>query len=761
MKRCLRTLLGSMALSAVLYGCSIQSAWRGLIPGPAPTGTVELPGEPASTAQPESSSGVLPLGPGGGGAFDVFAFNPTYIFVGTDLGGIFRSADRGQTWETANRGLYDYMINDIAVDPAKPNTMYAATPGGVYKSDDSGNKWMLLQNGFPPKEKAEYSAEIGTVAVDPLNPQVLYAGGAHIRQEELATGNGVLYKSTDAGASWLQLNVGDPAAAFYKIVVDPLNNRNVYAAASSGFFKSADGGESWTKIDNVQSRGLVAGIDKQRSRLILYRAAWTAGVYRSDDDGLTWQKLRTLRCPHNCEFYRIVLDPSDPQAGTVYAGDYGDWNLDQGIFATSDGGQSWKQINMIDDGGWIGMEQITRVRSLGLNPYHAGELYYGNSMGLFRTQDEAHWQQIYTAGVAAAGGESLAWPGQWHGRGSIDNTQANTRPMFNPANPAEYYIGYADIYLWKTADNGASWQNLQLPGDNDIRALAADPKDTGFRTWFASSSAQECCSGALYKTTDGGRNWRRATGLPNDRILDIAVPDHDSDLAYAATLDHGLYASTNGGISFSAQNGITGSRLPNGSVYQIAVDPQKAETLYVSVNGRRGGIFQTQDGGETWHETGAFTDCYAIQISPINSQVLFAGCGLELYRSTDGGANWQMLFDARAHPLDPGTRSNSGYIKDIAPHPVDANTLCFVIKDDPYHDQASGGGLHCTLDGGTTWKEIASPLGLLLRGTAVAFHPLPDPATGGHDLFYMTGGDGAYRIPFDVLMKVMKEAPAE
>ncbi len=754
-----------MVLAAVLSGCNLESARRDLVPGlnsePVPTATAEPFGEPLGTAQPEASGGVVPLGPGGGGAFDVFAFNPTYVFVGTDLGGIFRSSDDGQTWETANRGLYDYMINDIAVDPAKPSTIYTATPGGVYKSEDSGNNWALLKNGFPPKEKAEYSAEIGTVTVDPVNPQVLYAGVANIRQEELATGNGNIYKSTDAGASWTQLSVGDPAAAFYKIIVDPLDSRTVYAAASTGFFKSTDGGNSWTKIDDMQSRGLVAGIDKQHSRVALYRAAWTAGVYRSDDGGATWQQLNTLRCPHNCEFYRIVLDPSDAQAGTVYVGDYGDWNLDQGVFATTDGGQSWRQINTIDNGGWIGMEQITRVRSLGLNPYHAGELYYGNSMGLFRTQDEAHWQQVYTMGSATSGGESLAWPGQWRGRGSIDNTQANTRPMFNPANAAEYYIGYADIYLWKTADSGASWQNMQLPGDNDIRALAADPKDASFQTWLASTSAQECCSGRLYKTTDGGKNWQRAKGLPNDRILDIAIPDHDSDLVYAATLEHGLYVSTNGGISFSAQNGVAGNSLPGGSIYQVAVDPRHAESIYLTVNGRRGGIFQSRDGGETWHETGWFTDCYAIAISPIDGQTLFAGCGLQIYRSTDTGAKWQMLFDARAHPLDPGTRSNSGYIKDIALHPVDPSALCFVIKDDPYHDQASGGGLHCTLDGGSTWKEIASPLGLLLRGTAVAFHPLPDPATGGYDLFYMTGGNGGYRIPFDVLTKVMKEVSPE
>ncbi len=752
------TVLEVILLAAALSSCNSTSTL------PTPGVNNVRAQTPASintvTALEAPAEGVVVLGPGGGGAFDVFAFSPDYVFAGTDLGGVFRSADHGQSWQTANQGLFDYMINDLAVDPSRPKVLYAATPGGVYKSEDSGDSWMLLTNGFPPKDASRYSAEIGTVAVDPLNPDIVYAGLAEIRAEQIAEGNGDVYRSNDAGASWTKLNLGDPNAALYKIVVDPLHDNDVYVAASNGFFRSSDSGQTWAHVDTMQSRGLVAGIDNRHAQVVLYRAAWTAGVYRSQDGGATWRKLSNIRCPHSCEFYRMALDPSDPQARKVYVGDYGDWNKDQGIFATSDGGSSWQQINTIVDAGWAGSNRITRVRSLGLNPYRPGELYYGTSMGVFRTED-ARWQQVYTTDIAPTGGESLAWPGRWHSPGNISNTQANTKPMFDPANYARYYLGFSDLYIWGTQDNGITWENIQLPGDNDVRALVADPKDTSFLTWFASSAAQECCSGALYKTTDGGRNWRRASGLPSDRILDLAVSTLDSDLIYAATSNHGVYLSTNGGVSFAAQNGEGEDALPAGSTYRVELDARTSGTLYAAIGDRSGGIFKTTDGGVTWLRSGVLTDCYAVALSPMDSQLLFAGCGLELYVSKDDGAQWNVLFDARDRSFGSGTKLSSGYIRDIALYPSDPRILCLVIKDDPYHDQASGGGLHCTLDGGATWKEVASPLRLLLRGTAVAFHPLPDPVTGNHDLFYMTGGNGAYRIPFQLLLKVIQEAPPE
>lgn len=253
----------------------------------------------------------------------------------------------------------------------------------------------------------------------------------------------------------------------------------------------------------------------------------------------------------------------------------------------------------------------------------------------------------------------------------------------------------------------------------------------------------------------------RASGLPSDRILDIAVASYDSDLVYAATQNNGLYLSTDGGVSFQDSNGAGENSLPDGAIYGIAIDPQHAGTAYVSVSGHRGGIFESTDGGGTWFKSGEFTDCYAVALPPSSSPSprLFAGCGLQFYKSDDGGVNWDMLFDGSGRALPPGYPPLVGYIRDFAQDPGDPGVLCFVIKDDPYHDQSSGGGLYCTLDGGRTWKEVAGPLGLLLRGTAVAFDPLPDPVTGQYDLFYMTGGDGAYRIPFSLLLKVMKASP--
>src|SRR5947208_2369919 len=130
-----------------------------------------------------------------------------------------------------------------AVDPSDPNTYYFGTPGGgVWKSANAGQTWAPIfdQTGM---------ASIGALAIAPSNPQIIYAGTG-----EETRGDGV-YKSTDGGKSWT--NVGLRGTHYIgSIVVNPADPDDLLVGAigdrapsqDRGVFRSTNGGRTWTKV---------------------------------------------------------------------------------------------------------------------------------------------------------------------------------------------------------------------------------------------------------------------------------------------------------------------------------------------------------------------------------------------------------------------------------------------------------------------------------------------------------------------------------
>jgi hypothetical protein len=115
--------------------------------------------------------------------------------------GIYKTTDGGENWSPVNNGL-DLETNDLQIDPIEPETLYAATANGVYKTTDGGNSWNyksdgLLEgvSGFPERRQRE----VFDLAIDPLNPLVLYAAGYM----------GV-YKTNNGGDDWYLVNLGLP-----------------------------------------------------------------------------------------------------------------------------------------------------------------------------------------------------------------------------------------------------------------------------------------------------------------------------------------------------------------------------------------------------------------------------------------------------------------------------------------------------------------------------------------------------------------------
>ena len=134
--------------------------------------------------------------------------------------------------------------------PQQPNVFYmAAVNGGVWKTTDFGNTWNPIFDDQP-------SGSVGALAVSASDPDIIYVGsGEGLQRPDLATGDGV-YKSIDAGKTWIHLGLRD-AQQITAIVIDPENPDRVFVAAEGhaygpnaerGVFRSTDGGKNFEKV---------------------------------------------------------------------------------------------------------------------------------------------------------------------------------------------------------------------------------------------------------------------------------------------------------------------------------------------------------------------------------------------------------------------------------------------------------------------------------------------------------------------------------
>ncbi|HSF28903.1 MAG TPA: exo-alpha-sialidase [Candidatus Tectomicrobia bacterium] len=163
------------------------------------------------------------------------------VYIGVEEGGIYRSADRGQTWESLNEGLY---WDVHTVTPASDGTrLYATTGRGFYRSDDGGCHWRHLMTGLDRR----YTVPL---VASRQQPGRLYTAAAATPPPGWRQGaNAALYRSDDGGDHWMRLEHGLPSpfeAMVRQIVVDDAGH--VFIAAGQELFSSEDDGDSWRRL---------------------------------------------------------------------------------------------------------------------------------------------------------------------------------------------------------------------------------------------------------------------------------------------------------------------------------------------------------------------------------------------------------------------------------------------------------------------------------------------------------------------------------
>jgi photosystem II stability/assembly factor-like uncharacterized protein len=257
--------------------------------------------------------------------------------------GIYRSDDRGLTWQMVNAGP-GLPMNALAVHPTDDRVLYAGTAGGplttansVWRSDDGGQTWHKFFLSLPANP-ARLVPAVTALAVDPQQPEVLYVG---------TDGQGV-YRFDEKRLGYELLGGLSLYNAYVKdVVIGP--DSQIYTLTNNGLFVTR--GDSWQKLESLPEVAVslaVAPGDPQT----LYAGCPSSGAYRSTDGGQTWEPIsRGLGMVPGVALRvtALAVDEQDSQrvvAGTAYG--LGNRLAGQGIYESKDGGQLWTKVGDSD-----------------------------------------------------------------------------------------------------------------------------------------------------------------------------------------------------------------------------------------------------------------------------------------------------------------------------------------------------------------------------------------------------------------------------
>ena len=556
---------------------------------------------------------------------------------------------------------------------SQPFTFYMGmVNGGVWKTVNAGRTWTPIFDGQP-------TGSIGSLAVAPSDPNIIYVGtGEGLQRPDLAIGDG-MYKSTDAGKSWTHLGLRD-TQQIARVEVDPKNPNRVFVAAL----------------------GHPYGPNEER------------GVFRSIDGGQTFQ--RVLYRDENTGAKDVDIDPSDPNIvyAVLFEGRQGPWENAAwggtgGVYKSTDGGTSWKDISK-------GLPSPLGNAELTIAPSNPKRLY------------------AYATAVASGGGRG--------GRG-----RGGDAPAYNP--------------IYRSEDGGESW----VPVSKDMRvglsneaSICVDPKDPD---WLIVTSQ------VSYQSSDGGASWLPFKGAPGGDDYQYAwINPNNTDIIFAVA-DQGAVVSLDRGRSWSSwYNQSTAAMFhittDNAFPYRVCGGQQDSGSACVASRGNDGAITFRE-----WHPVGIEEYGYAApdpldpdivygskvvtkydrrtgqvsDVGPIggrgfggpaasagpvvNRQVrtqplvfsmvdrksLFYGTNV-LWKTTDGGINWKQIspdltrkthdmprsvgkYAAQAADANQADENGARVIYTIGPSYVDLNRI-WIGTDDGVIATTADGGLHWT-----------------------------------------------------------------
>jgi photosystem II stability/assembly factor-like uncharacterized protein len=721
-------------------------------------------------------------------------------------------------WTPLGPGNIGGRTRVVRFHPTTPTTLFAAgVSGGVWRSDDDGGSWRPTGNGL-------ININVNSLAIDPRRPDVMYAGTGegYFREEIRGTGlplrGGGVFATTNGGQNWQQLRT--TANADFQWVNDlelgVADSRRIYAATRSGVFRSADGGDTWRPMLHTTVRGgcLDLALRPDRSEDVLFVACGSyeqatvyrfpraadrdevevvfqvehqgrtslaiapsnpdviyamaasndggpggnyrqglLGVYRSTNGGGagSWEtrvtnrdanKLNTLLLTNpygatvaecnpggqndftNMGWYINVLavDPLDPDRV---------WAAGVSWFRSDDGGRNWGMADWGSNNSpaWTHVDQ----HGMTFHPHYNGTsnqiAMIGNDGGVFRTTTARGQTKTGPLAPCNTGGPNMIWTSLNRGYGVT-----------------QFYHGAAfpdgSIYMGGAQDNGTilgrdstgteAWRPV-FGGDGGYVAVNPQQANTFFVELQWATMRRTTDGGATLATITSGLDPVRSSTLgPEANYLFVTPFTMDPNNSTRLWLGgEYLYRTTNAGSLWSK----VGAPMPDGGlVSALAVRPGQATHLVIGTH--KGDILWSRNATAavtaisftaTRPRSGWVT---SIAHDERTDGVVYATYGNfgghHVYRSADFGETWTAL---------PG--SGAGTLPDIPVHSI-------VVDPDDAQRLYLGTdlGVMVSVDQGRTWMREETGFG----PAVTMWLQILKANNGNKYLFAFTHGRGAWRV---------------
>jgi photosystem II stability/assembly factor-like uncharacterized protein len=474
---------------------------------------------------------------------------PGFIPHVPDTGMLFKSTDRGQSWQPVlSIGGEFGGVQQLVVDGGTPQTIYAVANYEIQASLDGGSSWNLRTPagvGF-----------VGCLVLSPSNASMSLA----------ATLSQGTYKSLDSGMTWTPANDGLIGDALQAYSVVSTGSSTVYLDTKAGVFRSDDFGSSWHLQNSQPQGGLTA--DPSVPSTVYARDGDFGGISKSTNSGITWRFASEGLVA--VETLAIEADSRTP--GTVFASAPLGW-----VFKSIDRGQTWQQRHV----GEYGF-----VVDFSFDPFDVSTIYASSTEGVFESTDGGDQWSLIGSGLAGVN-EVLADPtvrgrlfaatqgklfrtddggSDWIPTGPVESTDGNGHIAFDPESHVLYFG--AGEGLFRSADSGSTWERTSVTGE--ILALEVT---TGSPAVAYASSLD-----GFFRSTDASLSWQPITSLPSapTRTLVFAIainPVRPSEIYVTLTYPLGVYRSPDGGEHWLPFNdGLVIDPLISFGVGRLSVD---------------------------------------------------------------------------------------------------------------------------------------------------------------------------------------------
>jgi photosystem II stability/assembly factor-like uncharacterized protein len=544
-------------------------------------------------------------------------------------------------------------VRALAGVPSQPATFYfGAVGGGVFKTTDAGATWVSLWDDQP-------TGSIGSIAVAESDPNIVYvASGEGLERPDLSTGDGI-YKSTDAGKTWVHLGLRD-GQSIGQVAIDPKDPNRVFVAVT----------------------GHPYGPNKER------------GIYRTLDGGKTFKQV--LFTNDKTGGSDVEIDPQHPNV--VYAGmwqrqqgpwENGAWGgADGGLYRSADGGDTWTKLT-----GHGLPDNILQV-NVAIAPSDSRRVYaavatVGGPVGIYRSDDEG-----------------LNWV-----HAPVDDNRAENRigggdvpvPRVDPKNPDTVYV--ASVVTWRSTDAGKTWFGLRgAPGGDDYQNVFVNPNNTDI---IALASDQ-----GVIISQNAGKTWSQWYNQPTAQMYHVTT-----DNAFPYRVCGGQQDSGSACVASRSDDGrITFHDWHPVGIEEYgyaAPDPLDPDIVYggkVTRYDRRTG--QIQDVEPKPLRSYRVLRTMPLQFSPVDPHSLYFATNT-LWLTKNGGHDWAEIspdLSRETYELPPTLAAyqdsptakaiRRGVIYSLGLSPLDAKRIWAGTDD---------GLIWTTGDGGGNWQNVTPP----------------------------------------------------